>query len=166
MRCMLIHITFRNTSMRWNMKRSNGFPEFSAGLLLFDCCFSPLNNIDKCEAIGIMMTMGCTFQNSEVLMIHSIHCTWMVWDGTFINSAGIYMVHGVHAVFFLGFFCPGVEERSCTLHGSFDIHIYMFNQPQPHSRHSDMSSVITTLASHAFCFVKFCAKQCRLGALQ
>ena len=79
---MLIHITFRNTSMRWNMKRSNGFPEFSAGLLLFDCCFSPLNNIDKCEAIGIMMTMGCTFQNSEVLMIHSysLHMDGMGWN--------------------------------------------------------------------------------------
>ena len=47
-------ITFLNTSKRWNMKRSNWLkPEFSAGLLLldaiwllFDCCFSPLNNIE------------------------------------------------------------------------------------------------------------------------
>ena len=166
MRCMLIHITFRNTSMRWNMKRSNGFPEFSAGLLLFDCCFSPLNNIDKCEAIGIMMTMGRTFQNSEVLMIHSysLHMDGMGWN---LYQLG-WDLHGPWSPcgVFSRFFCPGVEERSCTLHGSFDIHIYMFNQPQPHSRHSDMSSVITTLASHAFCFVKFCAKQCRLGALQ
>ena len=63
-------------------------------LMLFDCCFSPLNNIEKCEAIGIMMTTGCTFQNSEVLMIHSysLRTDGMGWN---INSAGIYMVHAV-----------------------------------------------------------------------
>ena len=123
-------ITFLNTSKRWNMKRSNWLkPEFSAGLLLldaiwllFDCCFSPLNNIE----------MRGNWDHDD----HGLHLSeqWCSYDSLVFTAHGWYGMQPLSSrlgfiwtmqCFFSFFFCPGVEERSCTLHGSFDINVYI-----------------------------------------
>ena len=98
-------ITFLNTSKRWNMKRSNWLkPEFSAGLLLLDAIwllFQPFEQHRNARQLGSWWPWAAPFRTVMFLWFTRIHCTWMVWDATFIISAGIYMDHAVFFSFFL-----------------------------------------------------------------